>query len=110
MLVIGYPKCTTVKKAKKWLDENGYTYEERNIKEQPPTYEELKEWHKLSGLPIKKLFNTSGMVYKSLNLKDKLLDMTEDEQLRLLSTDGMLVKRPVIIDGDKVWFGFKGTL
>ena len=83
---------------------------ERNIKEQPPTYEELKEWHKLSGLPIKKLFNTSGMVYKSLNLKDKLLDMTEDEQLRLLSTDGMLVKRPVIIDGDKVWFGFKGTL
>ena len=110
MLVIGYPKCTTVKKAKKWLDENGYTYEERNIKEQPPTYEELKEWHKLSGLPIKTLFNTSGMVYKSLNLKDKLLDMTEDEQLRLLSTDGMLVKRPVIIDGDKVWFGFKGTL
>ncbi len=110
MLVIGYPKCTTVKKAKKWLDENGYTYEERNIKEQPPTYEELKEWHKLSGLPIKKLFNTSGMVYKSLNLKDKLPDMTEDEQLRLLSTDGMLVKRPVIIDGDKVWFGFKGTL
>ena len=110
MLVIGYPKCTTVKKAKKWLDENGYTYEERNIKEQPPTYEELKEWHKLSGLPIKKLFNTSGMVYKSLNLKDKLLDMTEDEQLRLLSTDGMLVKRPVIIDGDKVWFGFKGSL
>ena len=110
MLVIGYPKCTTVKKAKKWLDENGYTYEERNIKEQPPTYEELKEWHKLSGLPIKKLFNTSGMVYKSLNLKDKRLDMTEDEQLRLLSTDGMLVKRPVIIDGDKVWFGFKGTL
>lgn len=110
MLVIGYPKCTTVKKAKKWLDENGYTYEERNIKEQPPTYEELKEWHRLSGLPIKKLFNTSGMVYKSLNLKDKLPDMTEDEQLRLLSTDGMLVKRPVIIDGDKVWFGFKGTL
>ncbi len=110
MLVIGYPKCTTVKKAKKWLDENGYTYEERNIKEQPPTYEELKEWYKLSGLPIKKLFNTSGMVYKSLNLKDKLPDMTEDEQLRLLSTDGMLVKRPVIIDGDKVWFGFKGTL
>lgn len=110
MLVIGYPKCTTVKKAKKWLDENGYTYEERNIKEHPPTYEELKEWHKLSGLPIKKLFNTSGMVYKSLNLKDKLPDMTEDEQLRLLSTDGMLVKRPVIIDGDKVWFGFKGSL
>lgn len=110
MLVIGYSKCTTVKKAKKWLDENGYTYEERNIKEQPPTYEELKEWHKLSGLPIKKLFNTSGMVYKSMNLKDKLPDMTEDEQLRLLSTDGMLVKRPVIIDGDKVWFGFKGTL
>ena len=107
MLVIGYPKCTTVKKAKKWLDENGYTYEERNIKEQPPTYEELKEWHKLSGLPIKKLFNTSGMVYKSLNLKDKLLDMTEDEQLRLLSTDGMLVKRPLLIGEDFVIPGFK---
>lgn len=110
MLVIGYPKCTTVQKAKKWLDENGYTYEERNIKEERPTYEELKEWHKMSGLPIKKLFNTSGLVYKSLNLKDKLPDMTEDEQLRLLATDGMLVKRPIIIDGDKVYFGFKGSL
>lgn len=110
MLVIGYPKCSTVQKAKKWLDENGYRYEERNIKEEPPTYEELKAWHQISGLPIKRLFNTSGLVYKSMGLKDKLPNMTEDQQLRLLSTDGMLVKRPVIIDGDRVWFGFKGSL
>ncbi len=110
MLVIGYSRCGTVKKAKKWLDENGYEYEERDIKEEPPTYEELKEWHRLSGLEVKKLFNTSGMAYKSLGLKDKLPNMTEDEQLRLLSTDGMLVKRPVIIDKDKVTFGFKGSL
>lgn len=110
MLVVGYPKCTTVQKAKKWLDENGYVYEERNIKEDRPTYEELKKWHEMSGLPVKKLFNTSGLVYKSMGLKDKLADMTEDQQLRLLATDGMLVKRPVIIDGDKAWFGFKGSL
>ena len=83
MLVIGYPKCSTVQKAKKWLDENGYRYEERNIKEEPPTYEELKAWHQMSGLPIKRLFNTSGLVYKSMGLKDKLPNMTEDQQRRL---------------------------
>ncbi len=110
MLFVCYPKCGTCRKARKWLDENGYSYEERDIKEVPPTYEELKEWHALSGLPVKKLFNTSGMLYKSMGLKDKLPQMTEDEQLRLLSTDGMLVKRPVIVDGDKVTFGFKGEL
>ncbi len=110
MLFVCYPKCGTCRKARKWLDENGYSYEERDIKEVPPTYEELKEWHALSGLPVKKLFNTSGMLYKSMGLKDKLPQMTEDEQLRLLSTDGMLVKRPVIVDGDKVTFGFKGKL
>ena len=110
MLFVCYPKCGTCRKARKWLDENGYSYEERDIKEVPPTYEELKEWHALSGLPVKKLFNTSGMLYKSMGLKDKLPQMTDDEQLRLLSTDGMLVKRPVIVDGDKVTFGFKGKL
>ena len=110
MLFVCYPKCGTCRKARKWLDENGYSYEERDIKEVPPTYEELKEWHALSGLPVKKIFNTSGMLYKSMGLKDKLPQMTEDEQLRLLSTDGMLVKRPVIVDGDKVTFGFKGKL
>lgn len=110
MLFVCYPKCGTCRKARKWLDENGYSYEVRDIKEVPPTYEELKEWHALSGLPVKKLFNTSGMLYKSMGLKDKLPQMTEDEQLRLLSTDGMLVKRPVIVDGDKVTFGFKEEL
>ncbi len=110
MLFICYSKCGTCRKAKKWLDENGYEYVERDIKTQPPTYEELKEWHALSGLPVKKLFNTSGMLYRSMELKDKLPDMDEDEQLRLLATDGMLVKRPVIVDGKKVTFGFKGSL
>lgn len=110
MLFICYSKCGTCRKAKKWLDENGYEYVERDIKMQPPTYEELKEWHALSGLPVKKLFNTSGMLYRSMELKDKLPDMDEDEQLRLLATDGMLVKRPVIVDGKKVTFGFKGSL
>ena len=107
MLVIGYPKCSTVQKAKKWLDENGYRYEERNIKEEPPTYEELKAWHQMSGLPIKRLFNTSGLVYKSMGLKDKLPDMGEQEQLELLASDGMLVKRPIVIQGDTVLVGFK---
>ena len=110
MLFIEYPKCSTCQKAKKWLAENGYTFECRNIKENPPTYEELKEWYNLSGLPLKKLFNTSGNLYKSLNLKEKLSAMSEEEQLRLLSSDGMLVKRPVIINGQKVLFGFKGNI
>ena len=107
MLVIGYPKCSTVQKAKKWLDENGYRYEERNIKEEPPTYEELKAWHQMSGLPIKRLFNTSGLVYRSLGLKDKLSTLTEEEQLALLATDGMLVKRPLLVGEDTVLVGFR---
>ena len=110
MLFVCYPKCGTCRKARAWLDENGYTYEERDIKEAPPTYEELKEWRRLSGLPVKKLFNTSGLLYKSMGLKDKLPQMSEDEQLRLLATDGMLVKRPIIVDGERVTFGFKGSL
>ena len=107
MLVIGYPKCSTVQKAKKWLDENGYRYEERNIKEEPPTYEELKAWHQMSGLPIKRLFNTSGLVNRSLGLKDKLSTLTEEEQLALLATDGMLVKRPLLVGEDTVLVGFR---
>lgn len=110
MLFIEYPKCSTCQKAKKWLTENGYSPECRNIKENPPTYEELSKWYNLSGLPLKKLFNTSGNLYKSMNLKEKLPVMSEEEQLRLLSSDGMLVKRPVIIDGQKVLFGFKGSV
>lgn len=110
MLFIEYPKCSTCQKAKKWLADNGYTLECRNIKEASPTYEELREWHRLSGLPLKKLFNTSGLLYKSLNLKEKLPSMSDEEQMRLLATDGMLVKRPVIIDGQRVLFGFKGSI
>ena len=107
MLFIQYPKCTTCQKAKKWLDENNIKYEDRHIKEQNPSYEELKEWHQRSGLPLKKFFNTSGLLYKSMQLKDKLPEMSEVEQLRLLATDGMLVKRPLVIDGDTILAGFK---
>lgn len=107
MLFIQYPKCTTCQKAKKWLDENNIKYEDRHIKEQNPSYEELKEWYQKSGLPLKKFFNTSGLLYKSMQLKDKLPQMSEEEQLRLLATDGMLVKRPLVIDGDTVLVGFK---
>ena len=107
MLFIQYPKCTTCQKAKKWLDENNIKYEDRHIKEQNPSYEELKEWHQRSELPLKKFFNTSGLLYKSMQLKDKLPEMSEEEQLRLLATDGMLVKRPLVIDGDTVLVGFK---
>ena len=105
MLFIHYPKCTTCKKAKKWLEEQNISLEERDIKEKPPTYSELRSWHQASGLPLKKFFNTSGQVYKSMNLKDKLKDMSEEEQLQLLATDGMLVKRPILVDGDKVYVG-----
>lgn len=105
MLFIHYPKCTTCKKAKKWLEEQNISLEERDIKEKPPTYSELRSWHQASGLPLKKFFNTSGLVYKSMNLKDKLKDMSEEEQLQLLATDGMLVKRPILVDGDKVYVG-----
>lgn len=107
MLFIQYPKCTTCQKAKKWLDENNIKYEDRHIKEQNPSYEELKEWYQRSGLPLKKFFNTSGLLYKSMQLKDKLPEMSEEEQLRLLATDGMLVKRPLVIDGDTILVGFK---
>ena len=107
MLFLEYPPCSTCQKAKKWLDAQGLSYEDRNIKTENPTYEELKEWHAKSGQPLKKFFNTSGLVYKSLNLKEKLPQMTEEEQLRLLSTDGMLVKRPLVILEDRVLIGFK---
>jgi arsenate reductase len=107
MLFIQYPPCSTCQKAKKWLDEKGIQYTDRHIKEQNPTYDELKEWYQRSGLPLKRFFNTSGLKYKELNLKDKLPAMTEEEQLRLLSTDGMLVKRPLIVTDDAVLTGFK---
>lgn len=107
MLFLQYPPCSTCQKAKKWLDEQGIVYTDRHIKTENPTYEELKAWYEKSGLPLKKFFNTSGLVYKSLNLKEKLPQMTEEEQLRLLATDGMLVKRPLVVDGDTVLTGFK---
>lgn len=109
MLFICYPRCTTCKKAQKWLDDNGFQYELRDIKENNPTYEELKNWHAKSGLPLKKFFNTSGLLYKSMELKDKLPTMTEDEQLKLLATDGMLVKRPILVNDETVMVGFKET-
>lgn len=107
MLFIQYPPCSTCQKAKKWLDEHELNYTDRHIKEQNPSYEELRSWYEMSGLPLKRFFNTSGLLYKSLNLKDKLPTMSEDEQLRLLATDGMLVKRPIIVDGATVLTGFK---
>ena len=107
VLFVEYPKCSTCQKAKKWLDQHGVAYEDRHIKEQNPTEEELKEWYSRSGLPLKKFFNTSGMLYKSLQLKEKLPQMSEEEQLRLLATDGMLVKRPLIVMEDRVLVGFK---
>ena len=107
MLFLQYPPCSTCKKAKNWLDEHGIEYTARNIKEENPTYEELKEWYGRSGLPLKKFFNTSGLVYKSLGLKDKLPGMTEEEQLRLLASDGMLGKRPLVILEDKILAGFR---
>jgi len=104
---ICYPKCTTCKKAQKWLDEKRIKYEIRDIKEDNPSVEELEKWYKISGLPLKKFFNTSGLLYKSMGLKDKLADMSEEEQLQLLATDGMLVKRPLLIGEDFVLTGFK---
>ena len=104
---ICYPKCTTCQKAKKWLDDNKVEYELRDIKEDNPSFEELTTWYKMSGLPLKKFFNTSGILYKSMELKDKLPTMTEEEQLKLLETDGMLVKRPLVIGEDFVLVGFK---
>ena len=107
MLFIQYPPCSTCQKAKKWLDEKEIQYTDRHIKENKPTYEELKDWHQRSGLPLKKFFNTSGLLYKSLNLKEKLPLMTEEEQLQLLASDGMLVKRPIVVTEDFVLTGFK---
>ena len=107
MLLICYPKCTTCQKAKKWLESQGIAYTERNIAEENPTYAELKKKKKKSGLPLKRFFNTSGLLYKSMQLKDKLPEMSEEEQLKLLATDGMLVKRPLVVDGDNVLTGFK---
>ena len=104
---ICYPKCTTCQKAKKWLDDNGIAYDLRDIKESNPTLAELKKWHKKSGLPLKKFFNTSGLLYKSMQLKDKLADMSEEEQYKLLASDGMIVKRPIIVKNDTIIVGFK---
>ena len=107
MLFLEYPPCTTCKKAKKWLDDNAVAYEARHIKENNPTYEELKAWYEKSGLPLKKFFNTSGIQYRALELKDKLPGMSEEEQLRLLASDGMLVKRPILVTDTTVLTGFK---
>ena len=107
MLVLVYRKCSTCMKALKWLEENNVEFEERPIKEENPTYEELKGWHAKSGLPLKKFFNTSGLIYKDMQLKDKLPTMTEEDQLQLLATNGMLVKRPLVVGEDFVLTGFK---
>lgn len=108
-LFICYPKCTTCQNAQKWLNDNGILYELRNIKEQNPTAAELKIWKSMGNIPVRKMFNTSGLLYKSLALKDKLPMMSEDEQFSVLATDGMLVKRPLLITGNKVLIGFKET-
>ncbi len=107
MQFVCYPKCSTCQKAKRWLEENGIPYEMRDIKLENPSAQELAEWHRRSGLPLKKFFNTSGMLYKSMELKDKLPGMPEEEMLRLLATDGMLVKRPLLVGEDFVLVGFK---
>lgn len=107
MLFLQYPPCSTCQRAMKWLDEHGLTYTDRHIKNENPTYGELKHWYEISGLPLKKFFNTSGLLYKSLNLKEKLPTMTEEEQLRLLSSDGMLVKRPIVVRDRLVLTGFR---
>ena len=104
---ICYPKCTTCQKAKKWLDDNGIEYELRDIKMNNPTHDELANWYAKSGLPLKKFFNTSGLLYKSLELKEKLPQMSDEDMLKLLSTDGMLVKRPILVGEDFVFVGFK---
>lgn len=107
MTFVCYPKCTTCKKAQHWLDENEIKYDFRHIKEENPTAEEIKNWYKKSGLPLKKFFNTSGILYKELKLKDKLPQMSEDEQINLLSSDGLLVKRPIFVADDFVLVGFR---
>ena len=107
MQFLCYPKCTTCQKAKKWLEEHKIQYTERHIAEDRPTFDELKEWHQKSGLPLKKFFNTSGLLYKEMQLKDKLPAMSEEEMLKLLATNGMLVKRPLLVAEDWVLVGFK---
>ncbi len=107
MLFIEYPKCSTCRKAKKWLDDHGIAYTDRHIKEENPTVEELKAWQAKSGQPLKKFFNTSGMLYRELGLKDKLSAMSEEEQFALLASDGMLVKRPLVILEDDILLGFR---
>ena len=109
MQFICYPKCSTCQKARKWLEANHLEFTERHIVEENPSYEELKEWYAESGLPLKKFFNTSGMLYKEMQLKDKLPTMSEEEQLKLLATNGMLVKRPLIVNGNIILTGFKET-
>ena len=109
MLFLEYPPCTTCKKAKKWLVDQGITFEARHIKENNPSFEELKAWYERSGMPLKKFFNTSGIQYRALELKDKLPTMTEEEQLRLLASDGMLVKRPLVVTETAVLTGFRET-
>ena len=107
MLFIEYPKCSTCQKAKKWLDEHHITYTDRHIVDNNPSYDELKQWYEQSGIPLKKLFNTNGILYKEMQLKDKLPGMSEEEQLRLLATNGMLVKRPLIVESNMVLTGFR---
>ncbi len=107
MLFIEYPKCTTCQKAKKFLMDNGVNFTSRHIKEENPSFDELKKWYTQSGLPLKRFFNTSGLLYKSLDLKNRLPQMSEDEQLKLLATDGMLVKRPILIADDTILVGFR---
>ena len=107
MIFVCYPKCSTCQKAKTWLNEHNVEYTERHIVEENPSYDELKEWYEKSGLPLRKFFNTSGKLYKKIQLKDKLPSMSEDEQLRLLATDGMLVKRPILVSEGEVLVGFK---
>ena len=107
MLFIYYPKCTTCQKAKKWLDENNIEYTERHIVENNPSYQELKAWYEKSGFPLKKFFNTSGLLYKEMELKSKLPLQSEHQKLKLLATNGMLVKRPIVVAGEKIYVGFK---
>lgn len=107
ILFVEYPKCTTCKKAKKWLEEKEIEFEDRDIKAQNPSEEELRQWHGISGLPLKRFFNTSGQLYRQMQLKDRLPDMTEEEQYRLLASDGMLVKRPLVVSEDFVLVGFR---
>lgn len=107
ILFVEYPKCTTCRKAKKWLEEKGLEFIDRDIKEDNPSKEELKKWLEMSGLPIKKFFNTSGMLYREKGMKDKINTLSEEELLDILSEDGMMVKRPIVVKGDKVLVGFK---